>query len=135
MEHYMQYELQDLMPCIKRLSEIFTAAEKHPQQALREKYKDAKYDCVSKIAPPTSFPFDAMDADSTEECWRQYGPKTQYQKFTQFISKVSAMVLSRGYSHSPPRWVIERLVFTSTLEIECYLSLPKCIPFYYTECF
>nr|CAB3228881.1 cyclin-A2 [Phallusia mammillata] len=68
MEHYMQYELQDLVPCIKRLSEIFTAAESHPQQALREKYKDAKYDCVSKITAPTSFPFDAMDADSTEEC-------------------------------------------------------------------
>jgi len=66
MEHYMQYEFRELTPCIKRMHEIFAGVEKHPQQALREKYKDAKYDCVSKLQPPPTLPFDDMEAETTE---------------------------------------------------------------------
>nr|XP_002125998.2 cyclin-A2 [Ciona intestinalis] len=65
MEHYMQYQLQDLAPCIKRLHEILAGASKNSLQALFEKYKDAKYDCVSNITATPTLPFDEMEA---EEC-------------------------------------------------------------------
>ena len=43
MRHYMQYELEDLVPCISKLYELFNAAPFCAQQAAREKYKEAKY--------------------------------------------------------------------------------------------
>ena len=61
MEHYMEYDISELMPLIKRLLEIHQSAEKHQQQAIHEKYKDAKYDCVSKISPVTNLPCELMD--------------------------------------------------------------------------
>lgn len=61
MEHYMEYDISELMPLIKRLHEIHQAAESHQQQAIYEKYKDAKYDCVSKIPPVTNLPCELMD--------------------------------------------------------------------------
>jgi len=56
MSHYMEYTLEELLPVITRLHEIHCSAEKHQQQAIHEKYKDAKYDCVSKIAPCDALP-------------------------------------------------------------------------------
>ena len=63
MEHYMKYELSELAPCIKQLCEIFENAPNHPQQALNEKYKDAKFDCVSTLKAPTLPSFEDMDAE------------------------------------------------------------------------
>lgn len=56
MEHYMEYDINELMPVITRLHEIHQAAEKHQQQAIHEKYKDPKFDCVAKIKPVSELP-------------------------------------------------------------------------------
>ena len=63
MEHYMKYELSDLVPCIKRLRDIFERVASHPQQALHDKYKGAKFDCVASLKPPVTLPFDVMETD------------------------------------------------------------------------
>ena len=65
MEFYMKYELSDLVPCIKRLRDIFENASSHSQQALYEKYKDAKFDCVALLRPPTNLPFEEMDTEDS----------------------------------------------------------------------
>ena len=61
----MKYELNELVPCIKRLREVFEGAATHSQQALHEKYKDAKYDCVATLSAPTNLPFDDMDTEES----------------------------------------------------------------------
>jgi len=65
MEYYTQYELSQLVPCIRRLREIFENASSHPQQAVHEKYKDAKFDCVSTLTPPSNLPFECMDIEDS----------------------------------------------------------------------
>ncbi|XP_070692732.1 cyclin-A2 [Pempheris klunzingeri] len=47
------YSLEDLMPCIEDLHQIYLNAPQHAQQSVREKYKGPKYHEVSVIdAPP-----------------------------------------------------------------------------------
>ncbi|KAK6299062.1 hypothetical protein J4Q44_G00305720 [Coregonus suidteri] len=45
--------LEDLMPCIEDLYQMYLNAATHAQQSVREKYKGAKYEEVSLIEPPT----------------------------------------------------------------------------------
>lgn len=47
------YPLEDLMPCIEDLHQIFLNAGQHAQQSVREKYKGSKYSDVSLIEAPT----------------------------------------------------------------------------------
>ncbi|NP_001133671.1 cyclin-A2 isoform X1 [Salmo salar] len=44
--------LEDLMPCIEDLHQMYLNAATHAQQSVREKYKGAKYQEVSLIEPP-----------------------------------------------------------------------------------
>lgn len=60
MRHYMQYELQDLAPCISKLHQLFNAAPFSTQQAARDKYRDAKMHCVSLLEIPDNLPFDEI---------------------------------------------------------------------------
>ncbi|XP_028815487.1 cyclin-A2 [Denticeps clupeoides] len=46
------YTLEDLMPCVHDLHQMYLSAAKHAQQSIREKYKSAKYSEVSLIEPP-----------------------------------------------------------------------------------
>jgi len=68
MEHYMEYDINELMPVITRLHEIHQAAEKHQQQAIHDKYKDPKFDCVAKIKPVSKVPSpEAETCESMDE--------------------------------------------------------------------
>lgn len=58
MQHYMQYEMEELAPCITKLYNLFNAAPGNPQQAARDKYKEAKMECVSLMKMPQSLPFE-----------------------------------------------------------------------------
>lgn len=49
------YQLEDLKECFVSLHTCFTKAEGNPQQAVREKYKAAKYHGVSELTPPSIF--------------------------------------------------------------------------------
>lgn len=60
LQHCMQYELEELAPCIQKLYEICKAAPKLPQQAAVEKYKEAKMECVSRLELPQSLPFEEV---------------------------------------------------------------------------
>ncbi|XP_014067322.1 cyclin-A2 [Salmo salar] len=46
------YSLEDLMPCIEDLHQMYLNTATHAQQSVREKYKGAKYQEVSLIEPP-----------------------------------------------------------------------------------
>ncbi|XP_053734603.1 cyclin-A2 [Synchiropus splendidus] len=46
------YSLEDLMPAIVDLHQMFVKAPQHPQQSVREKYKGPKYSEVSQIEAP-----------------------------------------------------------------------------------
>ncbi|XP_010895519.1 cyclin-A2 [Esox lucius] len=46
------YTLEDLMPCIEDLHQLYLNATSHAQQSVREKYKGAKYQEVSLLTPP-----------------------------------------------------------------------------------
>jgi len=48
------YDLNELKPCIIHLYKAMQQAPNHPQQAIQEKYKQAKYDYVSLIEAPKS---------------------------------------------------------------------------------
>ncbi|XP_044127650.1 cyclin-A2 [Bufo gargarizans] len=48
------YTLESLKPCILDLYQTYLSAASHQQQAVREKYKSAKYHAVSTIEPPES---------------------------------------------------------------------------------
>nr|XP_039265110.1 G2/mitotic-specific cyclin-A-like [Styela clava] len=60
MQHYMQYNLDELAPCISKLYNLFNAAPGNPQQAARDKYKEAKMECVSLLKMPASLPFEEL---------------------------------------------------------------------------
>ena len=62
MEFYMKYTFEELQPCIKRLYDVMKAVKEHTQQAIPEKYKDAKYDCVSTLEAPESLPFEIAES-------------------------------------------------------------------------
>jgi len=62
----MKYDIEELQPSIKKLNKLFKEASTHPQQAIYEKYKDAKFDCVATLTPPSTLPFDS-DSDSEKE--------------------------------------------------------------------
>lgn len=47
------YSLEDLLPCIEDLHQMYLGASKHAQQSVREKYKGSKYHEVSTIQAPT----------------------------------------------------------------------------------
>ncbi|KAI3351077.1 hypothetical protein L3Q82_005642 [Scortum barcoo] len=47
------YTLEELMPCVKDLHQIYLNAAQHAQQSVREKYKGPKYSEVSLMTPPT----------------------------------------------------------------------------------
>lgn len=47
-----KYNVQDFEECLKDLYSTFQSAPSHPQQAIREKYKDRKYQQVSMLTPP-----------------------------------------------------------------------------------
>ncbi|CAF0734573.1 unnamed protein product [Brachionus calyciflorus] len=46
------YELDELKSCVQDMFKAMQTANSHPQQAIQEKYKQAKYDHVSLIDPP-----------------------------------------------------------------------------------
>lgn len=50
---YQQHEFQE---CMVDLHKLYLRAADHPQQAIREKYKQDKYNQVSLITPPASLP-------------------------------------------------------------------------------
>uniref|UniRef100_A0A3Q2ZU04 G2/mitotic-specific cyclin-B2 n=1 Tax=Kryptolebias marmoratus TaxID=37003 RepID=A0A3Q2ZU04_KRYMA len=50
------YTLAEIMPCLTNLHKLHISAESRPQQAIRDKYKSAKYCCVSGITPPAVLP-------------------------------------------------------------------------------
>ena len=66
MEFYMKYELEELKPCIKQLNNLFQGASSNPQQAIYEKYKDAKFDCVATLNAPGRLPFDSESETESE---------------------------------------------------------------------
>jgi len=45
------YQLNDLRACIRDLHKFWLKANEHQQQAIQEKYKQDKFDCVSSIQP------------------------------------------------------------------------------------
>ncbi|XP_058506507.1 cyclin-A2 [Solea solea] len=47
------YSLDDLMPCVEDLHQIYLNASQHAQQSVQEKYKGPKYHSVSTIKAPT----------------------------------------------------------------------------------
>lgn len=61
MHEYMQYDFDDLTPCISKLHSLFIAAPYSSQQAAREKYKEAKMECASLLEMPVSLPFEEID--------------------------------------------------------------------------
>ncbi|XP_075705834.1 cyclin-A2 [Rhinoderma darwinii] len=48
------YSLESLKPCILDLYQTYLSAATHQQQAVREKYKNSKFQAVSTIEPPES---------------------------------------------------------------------------------
>ena len=66
MEFHMKFSLDELRPCMKKLHKMFQEASTTPQQAIYEKYKDAKFDCVATLTPPSSLPFNS-DSESEKE--------------------------------------------------------------------
>ncbi|XP_069001674.1 cyclin-A1 [Embiotoca jacksoni] len=50
------YTMADIAPCLADLYKLYISAERHPQQAIREKYESSKYCRVSRIAPPVELP-------------------------------------------------------------------------------
>ncbi|KAL2094669.1 hypothetical protein ACEWY4_009388 [Coilia grayii] len=51
------YTLAEIAPCIKDLHKLHQSAANRPQQAIREKYKSARYGGVSLLTPLDSLPF------------------------------------------------------------------------------
>lgn len=51
------YLLSDLTACVKDLHQTFQNSPRHPQQAVREKYRHSSYHNVSSLSPPESLPF------------------------------------------------------------------------------
>ncbi|XP_076004973.1 cyclin-A2 [Genypterus blacodes] len=47
------YSLEELMPCVEDLHQMYLNAPQHAQQSVKEKYKGAKYSEVSLIDAPT----------------------------------------------------------------------------------
>ncbi|XP_030602628.1 cyclin-A1 [Archocentrus centrarchus] len=50
------YTMAEIWPCLADLHKLLISAENRPQQAVREKYKSAKYCGVSWINPPAGLP-------------------------------------------------------------------------------
>jgi len=50
------FDLSELKACITDMHKCMQQAAHHPQQAIQEKYKQAKYDYVSLIEPPRALP-------------------------------------------------------------------------------
>jgi len=50
------HDLSELKGCINDMYKCMQQAAQHPQQAIQEKYKNAKYDYVALIEPPKSLP-------------------------------------------------------------------------------
>jgi cyclin A len=46
------YQLDDIKECLVALHGAFVAAETHPQQAIRDKYKSSKFHSVADLSPP-----------------------------------------------------------------------------------
>lgn len=57
------YEPSQICACVKRLWEFHASVENLPQQAVREKYSDARYNQVSNLASPRDYPFQAVVDD------------------------------------------------------------------------
>ena len=51
------YDLAELKPCISELFKFYRQAKELPQQAIQDKYKQAKHEHVGLIEPPKSLPF------------------------------------------------------------------------------
>jgi len=51
-----QYQVGEFRDCLADLHVLYSGAADHPQQAIREKYKQDKYCQVSLISPPPSLP-------------------------------------------------------------------------------
>jgi len=52
-----QMSFEDLKPCLEDLHKAYLNAGSHQQQAVREKYANAKHHQASTLNPPTSLPF------------------------------------------------------------------------------
>lgn len=50
------YQIADFRECLNDLHQLYCQSTDHPQQAIREKYKQDKYCQVSLISPPSSLP-------------------------------------------------------------------------------
>lgn len=53
MEEATGYRIDDLKRCISHMTTLFNNASTHPQQAIREKYKDNRWHSVSQLTPRT----------------------------------------------------------------------------------
>lgn len=51
-----QYQVEDIAACLQDLHTCFSNAATHPQQAIREKYKQTQFHEVSLLTPPTALP-------------------------------------------------------------------------------
>jgi len=51
-----RYQMAEFQECLRDLHQLYCRAADHPQQAIREKYKQDKFNQVSLISPPASLP-------------------------------------------------------------------------------
>ena len=52
LRHYAGYEARELRECVTALAELFTGARRSTLPAVREKYSQHKFKCVSTLSPP-----------------------------------------------------------------------------------
>lgn len=60
------YSVQDLSECLHDLHTLFCRSLSSPQQAIREKYKQSKYQMVSTLSPPMDLPVGTLPRLSGE---------------------------------------------------------------------
>ncbi|KAJ7372008.1 Cyclin-A2 [Desmophyllum pertusum] len=56
LSHYTGFQLLDLQACVHDLHRTFSHASKHPQQAIREKYKNCRFHGVANLQAPEMLP-------------------------------------------------------------------------------
>lgn len=58
LEHYTEYKLDDLVPCMMDMYSVLKAVPDNSLQAVREKFSHKKLHKASKVEVPESPPFD-----------------------------------------------------------------------------
>ncbi|XP_068701086.1 G2/mitotic-specific cyclin-A-like isoform X1 [Montipora foliosa] len=56
LSHYTGFQLLDLQACLHNLHRTFSHASKHPQQAIREKYRSPRFHGVANLSAPEMLP-------------------------------------------------------------------------------